>query len=51
MDAEEIAAKYDMEDLKPIAKRYGIKTRCIKKIDLVKALPAEALAELEKKQA
>ncbi|HWQ20421.1 MAG TPA: hypothetical protein VN455_11630 [Methanotrichaceae archaeon] len=51
MDAEEIAAKYDIKDLKPIAKKYGIKTRCVKKIDLVKSLPAEALAELETKQA
>ncbi len=47
MDAEEIAEKYSMKDLRPIAKKYGVKTHCVKKIDVVKALPPEALAELE----
>lgn len=47
MDAEEIAGKYSMKDLRPIAKKYGVKTHCAKKIDVVKALPPEALAELE----
>ena len=47
MDAEEIAGKYSMKDLRPIAKKYGVKTHCVKKIDVVKALPPEALAELE----
>jgi hypothetical protein len=47
MDPEEIAKKYSMSDLRPIAKKYGISTRCVKKIDLVKALPPEALAEME----
>jgi len=51
MDAEEIAKKYSMSELRPIAKKYGIATRCVKKIDIVKALPPEAVAELEGKKA
>ena len=47
MDAEEIAGKYPMKDLRPIAKKYGVKTHCVKKIDLVRALPREALDDLE----
>ncbi|MBN1323945.1 MAG: hypothetical protein JW986_08135 [Methanotrichaceae archaeon] len=47
MDPEELAKKYCMRELKPIAKKYGIGTRCVKKIDIVKQLPPEALAELE----
>ena len=46
MDIEEIARVYSMRELKPIAKKYGIATRCIKKIDIVKALPPQAIAEL-----
>jgi hypothetical protein len=48
MDAEEIANKYSMNEIRPVAKKYGIATRCVKKADIVKALPPEALAELEK---
>jgi hypothetical protein len=47
MDIEEIAKKYSMRELKPIAKKYGIAMRCAKKIEIVKAFPPEALAELE----
>jgi hypothetical protein len=47
MDVEEIAQKLSMNDLRPLAKKYGIPTRCVKKIDIIKALPKEALAELE----
>lgn len=50
MDAEETAAKCDIEDLRPLAKKYGIKTRCVRKIDIVKALPAEALAKFQTRQ-
>ena len=46
MDIEEIAKVYSMRELKPIAKKYGIATRCVKKIDIVRALPPEALAKL-----
>jgi len=49
MDPEEIANKYSMNDIRPLAKKYGIPTRCVKKIDIIKSLPKEALAELEKK--
>jgi hypothetical protein len=38
MDIEEIARKYCMRDLKPIAKKYGIGTRRVKIIDIIKAL-------------
>ena len=51
MDLEEIAKKYSISDLRPIAKKYGIATRCVKKIDIIKALPPEALAEIEGKKA
>jgi 2-hydroxychromene-2-carboxylate isomerase len=50
MDIEEIAKKYCMRELKPIAKKYGIPMRCAKKIDIIKAFPPEALAELEQTQ-
>lgn len=46
MDAEEVAKKFSMRELRPIAKKYGIATRCVKKIDIVKAFPPEAIAEL-----
>ena len=46
MDIEEIARIYSMRELKPIAKKYGIATRCVKKIDIVKSLPPQAIAEL-----
>jgi hypothetical protein len=51
MDVEEIARNYSMRELKPFAKKYGIPTRCVKKIDIVKAFPPEALAELQGKHA
>lgn len=50
MDIEEIARKYCMRELKPVAKKYGIGTRCVKKIDIIKAFPPEALAELTGEQ-
>jgi hypothetical protein len=49
MDLEEIAEKYSMKDLRPLAKKYGISLRCAKKMDVLKALPPEGLAELESK--
>jgi hypothetical protein len=47
MSLEEMAKKYSMKDLRPLAKKYGISLRCAKKIDVLKALPPEGLAELE----
>ncbi len=41
-----IAAK----DLREAAKKHGIKTACVKKIDLAKQLPREVLDELNSKQ-
>lgn len=46
MDIEEIARVYSMRELKPIARKYGVATRCVKKIDIIRAFPPEALAEL-----
>jgi hypothetical protein len=46
MDIEEIARMYSIRELKPVAKKYAIATRCVKKIDILKAFPPEALAEL-----
>ena len=49
MDLEEIAKKYSMKDLQPLAKKYGISLRCAKKVDVLKTPPPEGLAELEGK--
>jgi hypothetical protein len=46
MDIEEIARKYCMRELKPIARKNGIATRLVKVIDIIKAFPPEALTEL-----
>ncbi len=39
MDLEELANKYSMKDLRPLAKKYGMSLRCAKKMDVLKALP------------
>lgn len=49
MYLEELAKKYSMKDLRPLAKKYGISLRCAKKMDVLKALPPQGLAELEGK--
>jgi hypothetical protein len=46
MDIEEIAKKVTLTDLRPIAKEHGIRTSCVKKIDIVRQLPDEVLEEL-----
>jgi hypothetical protein len=46
MDIEEIARKYCMRELKLVARKYGIGTRRVKKIDIIKAFSPQALAEL-----
>ena len=46
MDPEEIAKNVTLKDLRPIAKEHGIKTSCVKKIDIVRQLPEEVLEEL-----
>jgi hypothetical protein len=50
MDIEKIARIYSMRELKLVARKYGIGTRCVKKIDIIKAFPPEALAELTGEQ-
>jgi len=49
MDPEEVANKVTLTDLRPIAKEYGIRTSCVKKIDIVRQLPGEVLEELVRK--
>jgi|LGOV01.1.fsa_nt_gb hypothetical protein len=39
MDLEEVAKKVTLKDLRPIAKEHGIRTICVKKIDIVRQLP------------
>jgi hypothetical protein len=46
MDIEEVAKKVTLTDLRPIAKEHGIRTSCVKKIDIVRQLPEEVLEEL-----
>jgi len=46
MDLEEIARVYSMRELKLVARKYGIATRRVKKIDIIRAFPLQALAEL-----
>jgi len=50
MDDEEVARLYCMRELKMLAKKYGIVTRRVKKIDIVKAFPPEFLADLKSKR-
>jgi hypothetical protein len=50
MDDEQIARLYCMRELKMLAKQYGIATRRVKKIDIVKAFPPGVLAELKSKK-
>ena len=46
MDIEEIAKNMTLKDLRPIAKEHGIRTSCVKKIDIVKQLPEDVIEEL-----
>ncbi len=46
MDLEEVAKKVTLKDLRPIAKEHGIRTSCVKKIDIVKQLPEDVIEEL-----
>jgi hypothetical protein len=47
MDAEGAAGKYSLKALRPISKKCDVKTHYVKKIDVVMALPREALEGLE----
>ena len=46
MDIEEIAKNMTLKDLRPIAKEHGIRTSCVKKIDIMRQLPEDVLEEL-----
>jgi len=50
MDDEDVAKLYCMRELKMLAKQYGIATRRVRKIDIVKAFPPGVLAELKSKR-
>lgn len=49
MDIDELAKKIDARQLKEEAKKRGIKTACVKKIDIAKQLPPEVLERLAAK--
>lgn len=45
-ELEELVKRIKAKDLKEEAKKRGIKTACVKKIDLAKQLPREVVEEL-----
>ena len=47
---EELVKKIKAKDLREEAKKRGIKTACVKKIDLAKQLPREIVEDLYSKQ-
>jgi len=49
-DLEELVKKIKAKALKEEAKKRGIKTSCVKKIDIAKQLPREVLEELSSEQ-
>ena len=49
MDIDELTKKIDTKQLKEEAKKRGIKTACVKKIDIAKQLPPEVLEKLAAK--
>jgi len=46
MTIEELVKKIDAKKLKEEAKGRGIKTACVKKLDIAKQLPTEVLERL-----
>ena len=46
MELEELVKKVNMKALKEEAKSLGIKTSCVKKIDIAKQMPSEVLEKL-----
>lgn len=46
MDIEELTKRIDAKQLRTEAKKLGIKTSCVKKIDLARQLPREVLEKL-----
>ncbi|MBW6518297.1 MAG: hypothetical protein K0A89_07325 [ANME-2 cluster archaeon] len=49
MDFEEMVKKIDAKVLREEAKKRGIPTRCVTKINLAKALPADVLEKMAQK--
>jgi hypothetical protein len=49
MNIEELTKKINMKLLKEEGKKRGIKTSCVKKIDIAKKLPIEVLEDLASK--
>lgn len=48
-ELEALVKQIKAKDLKEEAKKRGIKTSCVKKLDLAKQLPREVLEELSSK--
>ncbi len=46
MTIDELVRKIDAKQLREEAKRRGIKTACVKKLDIAKQLPKEVLERL-----
>lgn len=49
MDIEELTKRVNGKLLKEEAKKRGIRTSCVKKIDIARQLPPEVLEELASK--
>ena len=49
-ELEELVKRIKAKDLKDEAKRRGIKTSCVKKVDIAKQLPREVVEELSAKE-
>lgn len=49
-ELEELVKQIKAKDLKDEAKKRGIKTSCVKKIDIAKQLPREVVEELNAKE-
>lgn len=49
-ELEELVKQIKAKDLKEEAKKRGIKTSCVKKIDIAKQLPKDVLDELYSRQ-
>ena len=46
MELEDLVKQIDAKSLKEEAKKRGLKTACVKKIDLAKQLPPEVVEKL-----
>ena len=48
MEIEDVIKSIDTKELKAKAKELGIKTHCVKKLDIAKQLPGDVLESLVK---